>query len=476
MSAVEELRLKEELMFREKYDRLSYYLPYAKQIEFHENGLDFNERCLGAGNQTGKTLAGSMEIAMHATGRYPHWWKGVVFDYPMVIWVGGDTTETIRDTTQKLLVGRIQDVGGEGSGSIPLECIDRIVRGLGVKDSLDHVRVSHSSGGMSLIFFKSYEKGRQKWQGETIDFVWFDEEPPIDIYQEGKTRTNNGQHGQTTMLTYTPLLGMTEVSASFYMTPSSRQVLTQMTIDDVDHYTDEEKKEITEGYADYERDARAKGIPILGSGRIFPIADSKIICDPFEIPWHFARIIGGDFGWEHPQGWVNCAYDRDKDILYITEEYRERKETPEVAAIALRNWNVKDAESDEIWSPPVAWPHDGLKHDQGSGLQLATQYRDAGINMYHAHATHESGGFGTEAGVLATLSRMKDGRLKVFANCHQWFEEFRLYHRKDGKIIKERDDLMSASRMVIMMLRIAQIPDFDEEEDYMPESDNPMGY
>jgi phage terminase large subunit-like protein len=39
--------------------------------------------------------------------------------------------------------------------------------------------------------------------------VWFDEEPPPDIYSEGLTRTN--ATGGITMITFTPLLGMSEV-------------------------------------------------------------------------------------------------------------------------------------------------------------------------------------------------------------------------------------------------------------------------
>jgi phage terminase large subunit-like protein len=33
----------------------------------------------------------------------------------------------------------------------------------------------------SVLSFKSYEKGREKWQGETLAGVWFDEEPPLDV-------------------------------------------------------------------------------------------------------------------------------------------------------------------------------------------------------------------------------------------------------------------------------------------------------
>jgi Terminase RNaseH-like domain len=38
----------------------------------------------------------------------------------------------------------------------------------------------------------------------------------------------------------------------------------------------------------------------------------------------------------------------------------------------------------------------------------------------------------------------------------EWWEEFRLYHRKDGKVHKEHDDLLSATRYGVMMLRYAE--------------------
>ena len=43
------------------------------------------------------------------------------------------------------------------------------------------------------------------------------------------------------------------------------------------------------------------------------------------------------------------------------------------------------------------------------------------------------------------------------AHLVDWFEEFRTYHRKDGLIVKLRDDLMSASRIGVMMLRYARV-------------------
>jgi phage terminase large subunit-like protein len=61
--------------------------------------------------------------------------------------------------------------------------------------------------------FKAYEQGRAAWQGETLHGVWFDEEPPLDVYLEGLTRTN--ATGGIVMLTFTPLKGMSDVVRMF---------------------------------------------------------------------------------------------------------------------------------------------------------------------------------------------------------------------------------------------------------------------
>jgi hypothetical protein len=51
---------------------------------------------------------------------------------------------------------------------------------------------------------------------------------------------------------------------------------------------------------------------------------------------------------------------------------------------------------------------------------------------------------------------METGKFKVFSSLLDWFEEFRLFHRKDGKVVKEGDDLLAATRYGIMMLRFAE--------------------
>ena len=104
---------------------------------------------------------------------------------------------------------------------------------------------------------------------------------------------------------------------------------------------------------------------------------------------------------------------------------------------------------------PTAWPHDGLQHDKGSGEQLAIQYAAAGLKMLKDRATFEDGSNGVEAGLMEMLERMQTGRFKVFGHLEDWFGEFRLYHRKDGKVVKLQDDLLSATRYALMMKRKA---------------------
>ena len=435
-------------------NKLADYLPYKKQVEFHNAGADegVRERLLMAGNQLGKTVAGSFEAAMHLTGIYPEWWDGIRFTEPTSAWAASLTSQGTRDTVQRLLLGK---PGEWGTGAIPKALIVDIKRAShGVADSVETVTVKHITGGTSRITLKSYDQGRERWQGETLNFVWFDEEPPIDIYIEGLTRTNATQG--IVWLTFTPLLGMSDVVKRFLIEKMEGTHVTTMTIEDAEHYTPEQRRAIIATYPLHERDARAKGIPTLGSGKIFPIAEEDLRELPVTIPNHWPRIAGIDFGWDHPTAAVWIAWDRDTDTVHVYDCYRKSESTPIIHGATMK---AKGA-----WIP-VAWPHDGMQHDKGSGIALAQQYRDLGVLMLKDKATHPpakgepegSGGNGVEAGLMDMLDRMQTGRLKVAKHLNDWWEEFRLYHRENGKVVKEGDDLMSATRYALMMLRHAKV-------------------
>jgi hypothetical protein len=224
-----------------------------------------------------------------------------------------------------------------------------------------------------------------------------------------------------------------------------------MGIKDALHYSEAERAAIIAGYPAHEREARANGIPLLGSGRVWEDViedDIREEAIPFdEVPTDWAKLWGIDFGIAHPFAAVLIAWDRDADCIHVLHAIRMTGALPIMHAAAMKPIGA---------AIPVAYPHDGTQRDKGSGITLAKQYKEQGLEMLSQHATHSDGGFQTEPGILEMLQRMRMGRLKIAAHLNDWWSEFRNYHRKDGMIVKLNDDLMSATRVAVMARRFAR--------------------
>ena len=433
------------------------YRPYPKQIEFHTAGAEYPERLLMAANRVGKTLCGGMENAYHLTGEYPKWWKGKVFDKAPRMWAASETSEMTVAGVQASLMGRMET--GFGTGAIPKARIhEHRKKAHGVTGALEYVIVRHGGGGdvqagFGYCGFKSYDQGREKFQAETLEIVWFDEEPPDDVYFEGLTRISTT--GGMVMTTFTPLKGATRVVVRFIKERPAGTNVTSMTILDAGHFSKAERDKIIARYPAHEREARTKGIPKMGSGAVYPVEEATIAVKRFQIPNHFVRIGGLDFGWEHPTGAVGLAWDRDNNDFYVHRAHRLKHATPVVFAGSVRDWDLD-------WLP-WAWPHDGKSEAGGKyGMQdvkmLAQLYADQGMKMLAEHATFEDGSNGVEPGVMGILDLMQTGHFKVFDDLTSWWEEFRMYHRKEGVIVKTDDDIMCAMRYAWMMIRFAVAP------------------
>ena len=165
-----------------------------------------------AANRVGKSFGlGGYETALHLTGKYPEWWNGFRFEDPIYVWVAGDTGETTRDIPQFILFG---DAGEFGTGLIPGKNIKgEPTKRPGITQAIDTAFISHSSGGHSKIQFKSYDQGRKKFQGTSKQWIWLDEEPPMQVYTECRTRIMDC--GGRMISTFTPLEGITEVALQF---------------------------------------------------------------------------------------------------------------------------------------------------------------------------------------------------------------------------------------------------------------------
>lgn len=210
----------EERARRAKGRRILKYFPdtgplrrelYKKHTQFFKAGAEHQERAAIAGNRVGKTIMAGFEASIHLTGQYPHWWEGRRFSHPVDWWAAGDTSETTRDILQLEFLGPITEIG---TGMIPMDCIvGSPTQRRGITEAIDTVRVKHVTGGVSSLAFKSYDQGREKFQGTAKHGINLDEEPPADIYFECLTRlmTTNG----IMIATFTPLRGMSEIVLRF---------------------------------------------------------------------------------------------------------------------------------------------------------------------------------------------------------------------------------------------------------------------
>jgi len=447
-SKQEVLKLLQEKQRRIDTNKIKLYEPYKYQSKFHKDGEDCRQRILMAANRVGKTFCGAVETAYHLTGNYPKWWRGKRFNKPVRVWVAGESNDTTRDIIQKELFGNPQDPSKKGMGVIPLNNIVETIRKPGVPNAFSSALVKHKSGGNSLVTFKAYEQGFEKFMGEAIDVVWLDEEPKQEIFSQCITRTadTNG----IVYMTFTPERGMTSVVSSFLNDLKPGQSLTTATWDDVEHLDVSTKEQLLSVYSPAERDMRSKGIPVFGSGLVYPVSEDDVVCEDFDLPEHFIRLAAIDFGFDHPTAVIWVAFDADNDIIYVYDEYRRSKETP------LTHAAVLNARTPGI---PVAFPHDGLQHDKGSGVQLAQQYRDLGVFMLLEHFKNPpvdgelNGNNSVEAGISMLLQRFETGRLLIFKSCIHTLEELRLYHRKNGKVVAIKDDCLSAMRYAALSVQ-----------------------
>lgn len=443
-------------------NRLAHYTPYPYQKRFHNAeghltpGQPASQRLLMCANKVGKTFCSAMEVAIHATGRYPEWWKGTRFLYAPEILVCGLTNDSVRDLGQAELFGDPTNEKRLGTGTVPKACIGKIRNKTGVPNAFDSVRVKHACGRDSRIYFRAYEQGWKKFQGIAFEAAWPDEEPPAEIWSQ-LLRGTLARPRAIIFCSMTPEEGMTEVVTGFMETLQKGQALVTATWDDAPHLTPDVKEQRLQALRPHERDMRSKGIPLQGAGLIFSVSDEALLTDPIEIPQHWRQIIGIDFGisTQHPFSAAKLAHDLDNDVVYLTAEYKTTNELPAAHVDAIKEWGE--------WIP-VAWPHDGMNREKGTGDELQMTYRKKGLNLLPWKATNApgigevegEGGNSVEKSVLDMLDRMLQGKFKVFKTCQAWMREKRMYHRdQKARIVRLNEDLICASRYAHMMLRHA---------------------
>ncbi|HOV68877.1 MAG TPA: terminase family protein, partial [Clostridia bacterium] len=149
---------------------------HEKQLEFHKS--PFRGRWVFGGNRTGKTECGAVETV---------WWLRGIHPYRKITsavhgWIVSPTNEVQRDVAQKKLLTYLPR---QWIRNITMKSGSVIQPGLGVIDKID---VESACGGVSQVSFKTCEQGREQFQGASLDFIWFDEEPRREVFDECRMR------------------------------------------------------------------------------------------------------------------------------------------------------------------------------------------------------------------------------------------------------------------------------------------------
>lgn len=198
------------------------------------------------------------------------------------------------------------------------------------------------------------------------------------------------------------------------------------------HMTEKDKAELIASFPAYLVDARTRGIPQLGAGAIYPFPETNVREPDFDIPAHWPRGFGLDCALSGMTAAVWGALDRDSNVVHIYSVYKMKQADTAIHVEAFKGRG--------LWIPGVGDAADVVDSDRTQFLHL---YRRYGLNI-------ELPNKAVETGIQSVYNRFSAGKLKVFASCVAWFDEFRMYQRDDHQRVKKvNDHLMDATRYLI---------------------------
>lgn len=433
---------------------------YYKHIEFFDAGKDHRFRILGGGNGTGKSFSGATELTYHMTGEYPDWWKGHRFKKAIKVWVVCESGSLWRDSMQSALLGSL---GEElGTGLIRKELLDDTKSMPGVPGAIGQIRTKHKTKGISTVTVKTFEMGREQFQAATLDLIIFDEEPPDQIYSEciARLRGVKGiKEPGKCMMMFTPLKGLSDVVLRYL--PNGRfpvdgthpehkdRYAIAVDWENAPHLTEEDKATMIAEMPPNERDARTKGIPALGSGRVYPISEDDIKVKPFEIPEYYPRAYGLDFGWNNTAAlWI--AQDPITQVKYVYATYKKGKVPDSQHAYAIQKRGD--------WMSGAADPSGGGRRDDGR--MRIDYYRSLGLDLHPGYNS-------LVPGIAQVYNELESGMLKVFSNLEDFFDEYRVYRydsKDPNKVARNQDDhLMDTLRYLLSIFEMIAVSHYDME-------------
>jgi phage terminase large subunit-like protein len=203
---------------------------------------------------------------------------------------------------------------------------DEIMRTEKLRGSI--LRSITMSNGVKILF-KSYEQGREKFQGAGVRLLWFDEEPPKDIWEECFVRVEAGQQLDV-ILTMTAIKGMTWVYDDIYMATDNQDLfVSEAGWNDNPWLTDKQKEQMSRGLSLDALKVRREGKFVKRVGLVCLWWQREKHLRHYETldrGWTWYEILDG--GWSDPAAWLLLGVDGDNNV-HVVDGFRRKQLTSE---------------------------------------------------------------------------------------------------------------------------------------------------
>ena len=421
--------VKNEIEKRQKWDNLAKYnsgkIVHKKQMAFHR--CDKKNRWVFGGNRSGKTECGAVETVWLARGIHPF-----KRNKPISAWVVSLSKQVQRDVAQSKILHYLRR-----------DWIDSVVMSSGRADSadagvIDFILVKNIFGSLSRIGFKSCDQGREKFQGSSLDFVWFDEEPPYDIYQECRMRVLD-RKGEI-FGTMTPLKGLTWVYNEIYLNDKKDENVWYEEMEWADNpYLDKNEIEaMSKSMSAEELESRRYGKFMQCGGLVYNEFDENIhVIEPFNVPKEWYDNISIDPGLNNPLSAHWYAQDFDGNVYVIAEHFDKGRDV-----------NYHATRIKEI-SKRLDWHYTNGKISaliDSAATQRTLASSKSVVDLFYDNDILVNPKVNKDmfSGINKVKSYLKDGEGKahlfIFKNCVNLISEIKGYWWGDNDLPVKKDD------------------------------------
>lgn len=412
---------------------------HAKQMEFHR--CMRRNRWVFGGNRSGKTECGAVETVWLARGIHPFRANKAVS-----CWVVSVSQQVQREVAQQKVLYYLDPAW-----------IEDVVMITGSKGSpahgvIDYILVKNVFGGTSKIAFKSCEAGRDKFQGASLDFVWFDEEPPHDVYEECKMRILDRRgHIFGTM---TPLKGLTWVYDEIYLNAhSSKEVWYEfMEWADNPYLSAEEIAEISASLSADMLESRRYGKFTGNTGLVYGEFGELNVIEPRELPAEWQDTLSIDPGLNNPLSCHWYCQDYDGNV-YVVAEYYEANRNVDYHAQRIKeicrklNWKRNRDGSINALCDSAA-----NQRTLASEKSVAELFCEQGIAVNTKVNKSVYFGINKVKALIKPLVGLP--KLYVFSNCVNMIREFKSYFwGNDDNPVKRDDHAMDELRYYVCAMQ-----------------------